>query len=710
MGLFKRKTDKEIIEEGRKLYIKGDLSGADLKLIKLAMKGNPEACYWVGRISLEVAEKDRNPKRRESGRFFLEKAAGQGHKDACALLAKAFDVPNPYAVKENIKAEAEAKARAEAEAKARAEAEAEVRAEAEKEIQEAWEDFVAKSWENLVEIRTCAVMQKYAAENYALAKKYLVEIVRFFLKRGNLHRALSKAVDFRDNCNDEETRAAMQEFIDSIVEECKENVRYEVMRSAKGKPDEVVNAEIEIEEAQFDLDVGEADKAFAVWEKYAEKGYASAKRRYAYGLLHVKRYEEALEYADRLRSECEDQETKESMESLIDDANWYIGSKETDEANDFLAIAGCMSKRYLSETNEEISGRKLQLMLFLAQIMSLQQNNKLLFNAAFYGRKYGPFSKIFHSMYLDGNIPVDEFALPDALEAIDLEYITQEELSYALPIVNKVVEVYASKKVCDLVELCCKSKAWKKSRKGISEDSLITRAIDVDDLKAEVKERGAWFLNMQEPDREAEEAAERFVKAELKEALYSDFTNLRFSPDVVWKEYAGEEFDAVKVSLANELINAEQFEKALELAEPIAQNCKNCEICDAAKALIKTINSHLEAAARAEAEAKARAEAEAKAKAEALAKNDTKEAECEVELDIITLTLEDGEEVDFNILCVFQVENMEYIALEPCEGFDSDEVLLYRYDEMEDGTMVLDTIDDEDEYNVACEKLTDLFN
>ena len=48
MGLFSKKTDKEIIAEGRSLYIKGDLSGANLKLIKLAIKGNAEACYWVG--------------------------------------------------------------------------------------------------------------------------------------------------------------------------------------------------------------------------------------------------------------------------------------------------------------------------------------------------------------------------------------------------------------------------------------------------------------------------------------------------------------------------------------------------------------------------------------------------------------------------------------------------------------------------------------
>ena len=119
MGLFSRITDKEIIAEGRSLYIKGDLAGADRKLLKLATKGNDEACYWVGRISLEVAEKSHDAKRREAGRFYLEKAAKKGNKDACALLAKEFGVPNPYAEVED-KAEAEARAKAEVEAKAKA--------------------------------------------------------------------------------------------------------------------------------------------------------------------------------------------------------------------------------------------------------------------------------------------------------------------------------------------------------------------------------------------------------------------------------------------------------------------------------------------------------------------------------------------------------------------------------------------------------------
>lgn len=112
MGLFSKKTDKEIIAEGRSLYIKGDLSGANLKLIKLAIKGNAEACYWVGRICLEEADKNRDEKRREAGKVYLEKGARLGNKDAAELLKKEFEQPDSNANKEE-KTVITAKARAE---------------------------------------------------------------------------------------------------------------------------------------------------------------------------------------------------------------------------------------------------------------------------------------------------------------------------------------------------------------------------------------------------------------------------------------------------------------------------------------------------------------------------------------------------------------------------------------------------------------------
>ena len=100
MGLFSKKTDKEIIAEGKNLFYEGNFAAADKKLMKLALKGNDEACYWVGRISVETGANYHDTKRIEAGRRFLEKAAKKGNRDACEFLERYFDVPNPYAVKE----------------------------------------------------------------------------------------------------------------------------------------------------------------------------------------------------------------------------------------------------------------------------------------------------------------------------------------------------------------------------------------------------------------------------------------------------------------------------------------------------------------------------------------------------------------------------------------------------------------------------------
>ena len=114
MGLFSKKTDKEILAEGRELYIKGDLNGAYLKLLKLTSKGNgnAEACYWVGRICLEEADKNRDEKRRETGKVYLEKGARLGNNDAAELLKKEFEQPDSNANKEE-KTVITAKAKAE---------------------------------------------------------------------------------------------------------------------------------------------------------------------------------------------------------------------------------------------------------------------------------------------------------------------------------------------------------------------------------------------------------------------------------------------------------------------------------------------------------------------------------------------------------------------------------------------------------------------
>ena len=77
--------------------------------------------------------------------------------------------------------------------------------------------------------------------------------------------------------------------------------------------------------------------------------------------------------------------------------------------------------------------------------------------------------------------------------------------------------------------------------------------------------------------------------------------------------------------------------------------------------------------------------------------NVTPEEEME-EVDVITLTDENGEELDFVILGEAEIEGEIYMALEPVENPEGEYVILKKV-EAEDGVVDLVTIDDDDEFD-----------
>ncbi len=78
----------------------------------------------------------------------------------------------------------------------------------------------------------------------------------------------------------------------------------------------------------------------------------------------------------------------------------------------------------------------------------------------------------------------------------------------------------------------------------------------------------------------------------------------------------------------------------------------------------------------------------------------------------VTLTLDDDTEVECVVLTIFTAGERDYIALLPMEGEDSEEgeVYLYRYSETEDGTPVLDNIEDDDEYEVVADAFDEMLD
>lgn len=80
-----------------------------------------------------------------------------------------------------------------------------------------------------------------------------------------------------------------------------------------------------------------------------------------------------------------------------------------------------------------------------------------------------------------------------------------------------------------------------------------------------------------------------------------------------------------------------------------------------------------------------------------------------LESQVVTLTLDDDEEVDCAILVTLSVEDKEYIALSPMdengENIDGD-VWLYRFlrDTTGEGKHDLENIEDDDEYEIVADK------
>ena len=78
----------------------------------------------------------------------------------------------------------------------------------------------------------------------------------------------------------------------------------------------------------------------------------------------------------------------------------------------------------------------------------------------------------------------------------------------------------------------------------------------------------------------------------------------------------------------------------------------------------------------------------------------------------VTLTLDDGKELECVVLAIFPAGGKDYIALLPMDDAESEEgeVYLYRYTETEDGTPDLDNIVDDEEYEIVADAFDELLD
>lgn len=80
----------------------------------------------------------------------------------------------------------------------------------------------------------------------------------------------------------------------------------------------------------------------------------------------------------------------------------------------------------------------------------------------------------------------------------------------------------------------------------------------------------------------------------------------------------------------------------------------------------------------------------------------------------VTLSLDDGSEVECAILTIFELEEQNYIALLPLDedGNENEEgeVFIYRYFEDEEGNPSLENIEDDEEYEAVSDRFEELLD
>ena len=77
----------------------------------------------------------------------------------------------------------------------------------------------------------------------------------------------------------------------------------------------------------------------------------------------------------------------------------------------------------------------------------------------------------------------------------------------------------------------------------------------------------------------------------------------------------------------------------------------------------------------------------------------------------VTLELDDGQELECQVIMIFEVEEQDYIALLPTEGeeYENGEVYLYRYAE-DEGNPSLDNIESEEEYEMVADAFDEILD
>lgn len=137
---------------------------------------------------------------------------------------------------------------------------------------------------------------------------------------------------------------------------------------------------------------------------------------------------------------------------------------------DLMNVASYICNRYATEYNCRIDEMKLHKLLYFAQRESLIRNREPLFDAVFYGWKYGPILKEIRFAYRDN---------------LFYTFVSEDVISRIITIMDKIFEEYAGRDSWSLSRLTHGEYAWKNSRKGIPDGVNGNNPMKLEDIRVD---------------------------------------------------------------------------------------------------------------------------------------------------------------------------------------------------------------------------------
>ncbi len=74
----------------------------------------------------------------------------------------------------------------------------------------------------------------------------------------------------------------------------------------------------------------------------------------------------------------------------------------------------------------------------------------------------------------------------------------------------------------------------------------------------------------------------------------------------------------------------------------------------------------------------------------------------------VTLDLDDGSQLECQIVTIFEIDGQNYIALAPTDN--DEEIIFYRYFEDEEGNPSLENIEEDDEFDMVIDRFDELLD